>query len=413
MKVDSTLYTNQIGIESTDDNIYLKSADDNEYYIRSDGNTPVQLNFSAYTLIARTDFQPQYLVLQEKNESGGTLTYKVPYDTSLGLNKTYDLSTLTPSTKGSTTFDLYSYAVAKRSNGSKNVTITEQLKVGKADSGIVTLIPRAQADCQCNFNKKDIESSIYSDDYNNKITLYLDGKAPTIVMTASQNGSTVDISNKTIDRDANTKLNVKVADKGTNPSGLKSVEIRVYNEDNKTERIYSTDSVENGIQLAINSSGEFETNMNISRTEPLWSGNITITVTATDNVGNVSTQTLDFCELELQATLSKTKVSRYETPTLVIKTYGYAEGVTVTFPSTWTSEDDTLNTTFDYTGKLQTYTETENYVFTVPNNISNGTYDIIVTTYKGDLKITKTVSLEVVGSKNSLNEGLQDRLTSN
>ena len=225
------------------------------------------------------------------------------------------------------------------------------------------------------------ESSVYSDgtrDIGNSLYLIGDGTAPTI------QGAEFLEDELLIDREAGEVIWYLQASDAV--SGLADFRVDIYNEDNGGHSVWTADAA--GVIT-----------LNLTEEDTLFAGDFTITMTATDNVGNVCEKIYHASEFALE-----TKVERILAPhapvfkhgesgILTVETWGHVDRVEVEFPE----ELSSYNVVFEYAGSR--YKTEEQIQFMIPlYGMEDGGYDIGVRAYKGENMPEDTLRITVSGT---------------
>lgn len=208
-------------------------------------------------------------------------------------------------------------------------------------------------------------------------------------------------------------------------SGLRSCNISVYNKDNGMFTSYGNYSFEYGWGHTIKATSADV--IDIATLNKQFSGDYTITLTATDMVGNTMTRSIDMATFDMDVTLTSQTFNptnykdgivlfkQGEAGNLTVKTYGYANALAVEFPSDWyVSEKNPL---YLYWGDVNNYdasklqkitqnvfyikndnpvdTWVQNFIFVTPTGIEENVKTIKVTAYKGDVNVIENKSINV------------------
>jgi hypothetical protein len=263
-----------------------------------------------------------------------------------------------------------------------------------ADGVKICIIPRAGA-----ILKKDGKEEVYySDkalDYNNQITIIGDMECPVV------DGIGVLEQMLIIDRDdGDVTLEIKASD---TLSGLKEFNVTITNTDNMCEQTWKSD--ESGI-----------INMDITRDEPLFSGDMLIHIYASDNVGNEITYDFSTTEFALWTDVNRILEPHEpvfqagESGMLTIKSWGNADRIEVEFPGKIVELNPDINMCIDYTD-IPDYVHVENLQFMIPLYTPDGTdYEITVRAYKGDKMLEQHPRISVVGVSGTVLDDFRTRL---
>lgn len=361
-KSPPTLTTSQMYIRG--DNLYSSTA--GTYYVK--GNTDFELAFNTYAPFASATFAPNnnyclvkvngawvenvYSVLPMNAFSGGSGGESIISMQALKYIGTYD--------HRSSDYSIHNSNAIVQMEQDKLLAVV--YPYGRIDTGTAC-----------------IESPWWPED--KKLTVICDAKAP-------------DFSGDITDReiDANTTLNFHAADDG---SGMKANTFVLSAKNPTTNEIRT---------LATTTSDIFYT---IDLNDTFFDGSMLFTLTASDNVGNVSAKELTVICNTMGLTASIERVLEPHNPrfaagelgVLKIDVSGYVEKVTVTFElrqyDMAAEEGSTLNAEYTRTPQQVDHIEQQFYV---PLDSENDIYKVIVTAYKGDKILTATPEYVVDGS---------------
>ena len=159
--------------------------------------------------------------------------------------------------------------------------------------------------------------------------------------------------------------------------------------------------------------------LDITKAEPLFSGDFTVTGYAIDNVGNVTEISYDVTEFALEARIERILephdpvFKRGESGILYVTTYGYADRVEVTFPAAMQELDECLRETivFTYDGVDREYRQGEKVQFMIPlYDLPDGDYQIIVRAYKQTAVAEDRPAMRVTSEGGSVLDEFRTRL---
>ena len=385
------LFTEPLVLENGD-NVY--PAGEGAWYVKSDGITPFALNYRAYMEgIASLAYQPNYVIFE--SNVGGEASRNVIQVPSQEIPSSGSLRTssekLGYSQQGQPPLTVYPYSTVVRSAQNRALEACQKFTLDSALSGTeIFILPVVGAD-----RKRSIVYSDHDRDALNGITVIADGEAPEISgLELLENMELIDR------RDGRLTLAAHATD---HLSGLREFYISVANQDNAVEKTYYPE--ENGYIY-----------IEITRDEPVFSGDFAVTAFAVDNVGNmvqISYGTTEFSlEVQVERILEPhTPVFKNgESGMLTFSVWGYADRVEVEFPEEMTNLVPELNRTFVYTGR-PAYVQTEQIQFMIPLGTPlNERYTITVRAYKGDRKLEEYPSVSLVGVDGTVLDEFRTRL---
>lgn len=384
------LYTEQLGIEEGQ-NIY--PAGDKSYYVRSDGTTPFILDYRAYMDgTAREDYQINYAIF-ESSFQGNHVRNILECANSPVRAGSFRLSSesLTLTATGDSLLSGYPLTTAYREDEGRRLRTSQAFTLDRAAEGVrLELTPIAGAGCA--------EGIVYSDhdaDRRNGLILIGDGTGPVISgLEALKEFSLIDR------RETDLTLRVTAEDA---LSGVRDFYLEIYNSDNAVREIYMPEE-DGAIRI------------NITRDEPIFSGDFVVTAYAVDNVGNessVSAGTTEFAlavEIERMLEPHDPVFKCGESGLLTITTWGYADRVEVEFPEEMLALDPNLNQVYVYTD-IPAYRHDEKLQFMVPlSTPENQEYAITVRAYKGDRQLEEHPALGVISVTGSVLDEIRTRL---
>lgn len=368
------------------------------FYVRSDGNTPFQLQSDSYMDgTASMDYQINYSVYESVADEAGTQitggrnVIKTQSMTIRDGEIRSEASALEYSVEQAPILSIYPYSYTVRKNRNRELTSIQQFTLESGASGKrIKITPMAGAD-----RDGEVVWSDRRQDERNSIILIGDGEAPVI------RGLEVLSDKELINRpDGTIMLDISAED---NLSGIGELYVKITNLDNGVEETYELDE-----------SGRIY--INITKDEPIFSGDFIVEVHASDNVGNESEMTTATTEFALSASVERMLEPHDpifkcgESGILTITTWGYAERVEVEFPPEMADLHPELNKVFDYT-QMPEYVKEEKVQFMVPlDTPENEKYTITVRAYKGDKRLEDHPSLSTVAVEGSILEELRTRL---
>lgn len=371
--VDWPVKTQQMDISG--DGIY-KAAADRTWYVRADGRTPVELTSRGYLDgTARADYQVDRSVFEFLYGSSTSQDiWQVPYS-SLVTDTTFATSGLSHGMEGDIPIDAAGQTSSSRILGARYLNTTAAFTVPESLHGkSVSVFPRAGAQT----DRWSVKWSSRVEDMGHGLVLIADGKGPvyhgTEVFDQLKDEDLIDR------RDGDILIDVTATD---DLSGVREFSLTITNTDNGVIRTYEPEA-------------DGHIRITVTEDDFLFSGDFTVDITGTDNVGNASSEGHSATEFDLKASITRILAPHEpafksgESGILHISTWGYADRVTVEFPDGFVELDPTLDTEFVYTDGPQSYREDEAYQFMVPLYAPEGSdFKVKVTAYKGDKKIEK------------------------
>lgn len=386
----SALRTGPLQMEGGE-NVYLGR--NNVWYVRSDGKTPFALNYRAYLEgTAFLAYQPNYAIF-ESTANGATarnILFTPSHPIQTGEIKTA-ADGLTYSQQGSPLLRLDPYAMTTRSDKNRVLTAVQSFVADENLSGTqFKIIPVAGA--------VSGGSIIYSDpvlDAQNGIIVVADGEPPII------QGMELLENRELINRgDGSLILTVSAEDR---LSGLEELYVSIVNTDNAIQKIYRPEA-DGSIRIEL------------TKDEPIFSGDLMITAHAVDHVGNVAELAHAFTEFALEAKVERILVPHDpifksgESGMLFVSVWGYAERVEVEFPEEMTALNPELNKTFEYTMTPE-YIQQESIQFMIPlETPANQRYTITVRAYKGNKKLEQYPAVSTMQIEGTVLDEFRTRL---
>ncbi|MDR0949101.1 MAG: hypothetical protein LBM69_06270, partial [Lachnospiraceae bacterium] len=386
------LCTDQLMIDCGD-NVYPAGAL-YTYYVKSDGLTPFTIHQKGRILTDATGrYQINYSTFRAQ-QLNGTLAQRFTLQTPSHLADQGDtLITLGASIReeGSSILQSDGYNITTRSNENRDLTATQRFVMSSAYSEeTIQVTPIVGADY-----KNTVVTSLWESDLLHSIYLIGDSKPPTISGGEQLDDLTL------LDRgEGEVTLLYTAQDNG---SGVKEFYVEITNDDNKITNRYEA-GVDGSIRITI------------TEDEPIFSGDFTVTVSATDNVGNHQSKAQGATEFALTTNITRILsphdpiFKRGESGILEITAYGYIDIVEVVFPTEMTDQNPDLNTSFIYTN-APSYVQNENLEFMVPLYMpDDGEFIISVKAYKDGKEINLFPSLNVIKVEGSVLDEIRTRL---
>ncbi|MCM1026198.1 MAG: InlB B-repeat-containing protein [Roseburia sp.] len=375
------LFTRQLEIEECE-NVF--SAGDKVYYVRCDGATPFKLlQTCGLDGTPTAGYQLNYTIYE--SEISGR-------ENSLGRNLIYTPSQADPerdtetraeglicSIQGEALLGQYPYSLTRRVSGGKELLGEQMFTLGREYHGQqVEIRPRAGAEYQEDGVTK-IQYSDAGEDAKNGIRIIGDGEGPVI------RGLEILRDKELIDRLTETvRLHVTAEDE---LSGTEEFYILIENQDNFEQRVFYPED------------GSID--LEITRSDALFSGDFTVTCHAVDHVGNEKEETCEVTEFALETRLERILEPHEpvfkggESGILWITVYGYADRVEVEFPEEMLELNPGLNKIFEYTEKL--YRQESRLQFMIPIYTPAGReYVISVHAYKDGRQLDSLAGLDVI-----------------
>ena len=369
------IFTEQINI--TPEEGIFPAADSNTFYVRCDADTPLELGFRAYMEgKATSEYQVTHTIFESQMDGAGTAQniFITPLHQMMSDEIVTSGSELNIAMEGKSMLNPYLYMITTRSNNNQDLTVISQFLIGEdADGKTIRVTPMAGVVTE--------ECSVYSDsmrDLSNSIYLIGDATPPMI------QGAEFLEEQMLIDRgEGEIILFLQALD---TVSGLQSFMVDIYNEDNGGYKSWIGD--ESGV-ITLNLTGE----------STLFGGDLTITMTAVDNVGNICEAVYHVTELALEAKVERILAphepifKRGESGILSVETWGHAELVEVIFPEGLEEYD----TVYNYAGRL--YKTEEGIQFMIPlYDMKEDKYEITVRVHKGIHSLEKNMTIQVTGT---------------
>ena len=382
------LFTQKLLVNDTE---FVYYADDKTCYVKADGVMEHSFTAGAYLDGAATrDYQVGSICFQVSNGArSGWLKTTVPHGDVAKETESFSNSSLFMriSEDGMVHF-VPGAGVGKRSSHGRELTL-EQGFVVSSDMSSFVVYPQAIAEYQ------DIQyMSEEAEDVTHGLTIIPDGISPEIEGISSlQEWNKLDVTDKA------GFYELTAYDTG---SGLQEFAVTVTNKDNHTKETFYCD--EEGRLL-----------LTVEKENPLFSGEIVVSVIAVDRVGNARvvgedglTFTLD-TQLYRERNPAENICKTGDGVILDIQTSGYVERVEVIFPQELIGEQLDLNKVYTY--EYPCLRKSETIRFHVPLGIEEKEYEIIVKAHKDGEMLTSKPTLVVVEG-NVLDE-LRTRIRNN
>lgn len=394
------VYTRQLQIGSGE-NVFA-AAEPKTYFVRCDGSTPIHLTNSAYMDGQPTsDYQLNYTLyrteIRGRADSSGENRIYTPSAADISADAELRADRLRYAVSGATALRLYPYSLTRRSDRGRNLEAEQKFTLDRGMNGkYISVIPGAGAV----YRKAGGEEIYYSDastDATNGITLIGDCVGPVIVGLEGLENREVIIRNEEM-----VTLTVTASD---DLSGVAEFYLKITNRDNFGERVFYP---EGGVIT-----------LDITKAEPLFSGDFTVTGYAVDNVGNVTEISCDVTEFALEARIERILephdpvFKRGESGMLYVTTYGYADRVEVTFPAAMQELDECLRETivFTYDGVDREYRQGKKVQFMIPlYDLPDGDYQISVRAYKQTAVAEDRPAMRVTSEGGSVLDEFRTRL---
>ena len=384
------LYTKQLALQAGE-GVYQESA--KTYYVKADGVTEYKLSAQAYIDgAASQEFQIDsiYLHIGEKADTCTEwLQVKVPHIDIEKSSCVYEKEKLGMSiSEKCRNYMQPENMCAERSGHGTILSLEQGFSVNTGGSAFV-LYPQAMAELG------DRQYFSWEEaDRENGLTIIPDGTPPMIDgLDALAAFDVLDMTEQT------GYLELKAEDSG---SGLREFTVCVSNRDNFLEEEFVCD-------------GEGRILLEINRDNELFVGEIVITASAFDRVGNANIIGEDGLTFTLETNLYKERnpeekiFKTGDGAVLEIVTAGYVEKLEVVFPEELLQVNQNLPLVYEY--EYPSLRNTETVKFSIPLGIPEQEYEITVRAYKnGEMLISKQTLMIVEG--NVLDE-LRTRIRSN
>lgn len=387
------LHTEPLSIEEEGENLY--PAGERRWYVRSDGVTPITLQYGSYidgmateryqinhAVFASMDGEkliPAYSFVSVQNQAISSGRFKVP-DRLIRY-----------SVEKEPLLVFHPYTQAYRMDNNRRLSVTQSYIPETAASGKeIEIYPRAGADWA-----GEIFYSSQEEDMQNGLTLIGDGEPPVIQgMEILQKLSLIDrrVSAPVLTLTARDEL-----------SGVREFYLTIYNTDNNcSRRIYPDEA--GVIQVELTEENQ------------LFSGDFTAVAYAVDNVGNETTVSGETTEFGLTARIERILsphdpvFQNGESGILSIAVWGYPDSVEIEFPTEMTKQDPGLNRRIQYADSPR-YCQEEEIQFMIPLYTPfNADYTVTVRAYKGNRQLERYPELSVVEVNGTVLDDFRTRL---
>ncbi len=373
-------------------NVY-PSGEEGTWFVRADGKEPFTLRYQAdMNGIATASNQPNYMIYETVTEGVSTENIIHAPSTAIAVGEQQiEAEGLSFSTEGNSPLMWYPYSYAVRSECNRRLSGVQAFTLSEEHSGkLIEIIPIAGAD-----RGKEILYSDYEADYSNRLKIVCDGEGPEISgMEALEH---FEIINR---NEGSVTIQIAASDA---ISGVDAFALEIINMDNGGRRTY-TPGADGVIRVEI------------TKEEPIFSGDFVVRAYASDCVGNETEVSFATTEFALTAGVERILPPHEptfrcgESGTLTISSYGYADKVEVIFPPEMTALQPQLNQSFDYCGR-ESYLQQETVQFMIPlGTPPNAQYTITIRAYKGEKRLEEYPTLSTVSVAGSVLEELRTRL---
>ncbi len=369
------------------------------YYVRCDGVTPFLLEHGAYMEgTATRDYQLNYTIYNSVVQGGEgseaqNIVYTPPAEDAEADRET-KAEGLSYSVNGNTLLGQYPYSITRRFNHGRELKGEQMFLLGREANGLyLNIWPTSGIE----FEKDGLQVIKYSDpaaDAGNGITVIGDCEGPVI------RGLDVLQGKELIDR-MKESITIEITAEDA-LSGVADFYIKVENQDNYSEQIFYP---EGGILK-----------LEITKGEPIFTGDFTVTGYAADNVGNITEISFHVTEFALETRIERILEPHIpvfkggESGILYITTYGYADRVEVEFPEELLALNPELNKSFDY-GDMQVYQQESSLQFMIPLYApANPDYQITVRAYKDGKLLEQAPGLGVAVEEGTVLSEFRTRL---
>lgn len=390
------VYTKCLKIQPSDN--VANREDAGVWYVRCDGKSPVRLTHEAVMEgVPGLTYQLSDAIFkvcsEDENRTGKTILH-VPPVSQLGEDVEYSANMLGFASEGDILLPRYAYTLVKRLQQGRLLTTIQDFLPGPELNGkALTITPEAKAEFTDGEVRK-VQISSASMDAGNSLTIIGDAEGPDIHGMELLGDTTL------IDGMGGSMHLTITADDSV--SGVAALSLKIKNTDNGLVRDFTPKD------------GRIE--IELSRQEPLFSGNFSVICTATDKVGNCSVKSYEMTEFDLETKVERAlsphdaSFQRGESGWLHVRVRGYAQSLEVIFPEEWSKLDPTLNRVYDYQEELF-YEQEETIRFMVPLYVpANKEYQITVKAYKQDVVLEDHPSVMTVQVSGSILDELRTRL---
>lgn len=370
------IVTEQIQISATingkDQGTVYQSPLDGKIYVRADGAGAFKLSYNSFMDgAARADYQinrQTFAIAQNTPGTEARFVSHLPYSNPIKSGTdVLPLSGVARYLYGANILkDVQNFGATRENSARKNYFEQCFAVYPSYDGKVLVVTPVAGA--SVGDDEDDTVTSEWGDDILHSITLYPDGKAPVVTGLDALEGMA------TIDR----TLGMPVFDVTCTDalSGVRSWVIEVANQNTGESKRYYPDGTGH-ICLDFNDANY-----------ALFDGDLTVTVTAVDNVGNRYEKTYGTQVFTLHTRLGNVvspadnHVMRNGIARLDIVTRGYADRVVVELPPELLPGNEGLQLEYNYPTHSNFY-EDEILLIRIPKDCPLTTYTVRVTAYKG------------------------------
>ena len=383
--------------DETQENVYVSP--EGTTYVRADGITPFKLSFESFLMGTASE---QYQITEQSfylsyDEAGEEYCFRTYLPKSSSLESMTEAVTLPVAQfvrqglgEEVILTDAGLTGAHRGLNGTWNMFWQGFFAPTETSGRCIVITPGAAAG-----EESEYRSSEWEDDITHATFLMADGSAPVI----------------TVNQELSTNMAIN-ANNFTDPtlifhaedelSGLKEFVIRVCNQDNGDNRTYFGD--ESGTIV-----------IELDATTNLFDGDVTIELTAYDNVSNVTEIVYGKMEFELKASITRLLpphnplFKRGESGMLRILARGYVDRILVEFPEALMEGNEDINRIFLY--EVPIYEAREELVFMIPLDlVEDGAYEVRVRAYKGLSTLEVKPQLCTINILGSVLDELRTRL---
>ena len=363
------LFTKQLEIEDTE---FVHRADEKSWFVKADGVTEHTVHISAgMDKAATTDFQINCLLLNvDNNIEKEWIQTQIPLGDIARNTESFSNSELNMSMSEHMEKFLYpGIAAAERINHGMQVEFSQCFTV-KPDISEFYIYPQAIAE----FKDKQYFSAENQDIYHG-LTMIPDRNAPEIFGLEELQEL------KVLDMTEESKQIVLWAKDDL--SGLGEFTLVIRNIDNYMKKEFSAN-------------GEGKIIVDINKDNPLFAGEIEISVLAADRVGNAAVIGKDGITFTLETNLYKSRAPEEnilkagDGAILDIFTCGYVERIEVNFPKKFLELNPDMNRIYEY--EQPALRHKESLTFNIPLGTAAQEYEVVVKAYKnGQVLVSKPV----------------------
>ena len=360
-------------------------------FVNGSGEIPFRLAFDSYVNgYASASYQitdQEFFV--DLEEAGRTQVFRtiVPLSSNISLDRSLPVAQFVRSSIGNALItDLSGTGASRCRSGTKNSFWQTFSVTSQFHGRTIVVTPGAAA---------GEEHSQWEEDVLHSIRFVPDGAPPVILADRDFSALTV-INKDTLEEGG---LLFTASD---DLSGIREFRLKVSNQDNGDSRIYQGD--EEGKILV-----EYDPATH------LFDGDVTLELSAWDNVGNMAEVVYGKTEFELKATVIRLlaphdpSFKRGESGLLRITARGYASEICVEFPKNFQKDSVTLDRIFTYERPQEEVTE--EMTFMIPLSLSEeGEYEIVVRAYKRGAVLEERPQLRTIRVTGTILDELRTRL---